>query len=285
MATDVSTVVDRSGQVHTNLSMARLIEISIANRESVLAQSGALVTSTGERTGRSPNDRFFVSHGDSASRIYWGQVNKPVEPEIFDNLVDRVGHHLEGRDLFVVDGYVGADPAHRIKLRVITELAWHALFARQLFRRPEPSELEGFEPDFTVLAAPSYEAVPARDRTNSNAFVGLDLERRQVLAVGTYYAGEIKKSMFTSANYLLPLEGVLPMHCSANVGADGDVALFFGLSGTGKTTLSADPQRRLIGDDEHGWSDNGILDFAGGCYAKCITLSREKEPQIWEAIR
>ena len=285
MVSDRLAGIERPGTVHTNLSTAELIEQSIARGESMLAQSGALVTRTGERTGRSPNDRFFVSHGESAQRIDWGQVNKPVEPEIFDKLMDRVRHHLEGRDLFVVDGYVGADPAHRINLRVIAELAWHALFARQLFRTPEPDELDGFEPDFTVLAAPTYQAVPERDGTNSNAFVGLDLERRQVLAVGTYYAGEIKKSIFTSANYLLPADGVLPMHCSANAGKDGDVALFFGLSGTGKTTLSADPERRLIGDDEHGWSDNGIFNFEGGCYAKCIKLSREKEPQIWDAIR
>ena len=251
----------------------------------MFASSGALVTSTGERTGRSPGDRFFVSHGESAKKIDWGSTNQPIEPDIFDKLFDRVRDHLEGRDLFVFDGYVGADPEHQIKLRVITEFAWHSLFARQLFRRPDPSELEGFEPDFVILAAPSYQAVPERDGTNSDAFIGLDLERRKVLIVGTHYAGEIKKSMFTSANYLMPGAGVLPMHCSANEGADGDVALFFGLSGTGKTTLSADPERRLIGDDEHGWSNNGIFNFEGGCYAKCIDLSREKEPQIWDAIR
>jgi phosphoenolpyruvate carboxykinase (ATP) len=285
MASDRLAGIERPGRVHVNLSAAELVEQSIARDESMLAQSGALVTRTGERTGRSPEDRFFVSHGDSSQKIDWGKVNKPVEPEIFDALMDRVRQHLEGRDLFVVDGYVGADPAHQIKLRVVAELAWHALFARQLFRTPEPEELEGFEPDFMVLAAPSYQAVPERDGTNSNVFVGLDFERRQVLAVGTYYAGEIKKSMFTSANYLLPNEDVLPMHCSANVGKEGDVALFFGLSGTGKTTLSADPERRLIGDDEHGWSENGIFNFEGGCYAKCINLSREKEPQIWDAIR
>ncbi len=204
---------------------------------------------------------------------------------MFDALLDRVRDHLEERELFLVDGYVGADPNHRIKLRVVSELAWHALFARQLFRRPTPEEMDNLEPDFVVVSAPTFEAVPARDETNSDAFIGIDLERKQVLVCGTHYAGEIKKSMFTSANYLLPLQGVLPMHCSANVGAGGDVALFFGLSGTGKTTLSADPERRLIGDDEHGWSDSGIFNFEGGCYAKCINLSEEKEPQIWRAIR
>ena len=284
MAFDLAGI-PRPGKVHTNLSAAALIELSISRGESTLAESGALVTRTGDRTGRSPSDRFFVSHGTAAERIDWGTGNQPVEPEIFDKLFDRIRDHLEGRDLFVVDGFVGADPDHRIKLRVITELAWHALFARQLFRTVEIDQSEEFDADFTVVAAPSFQAVPERDGTNSDAFIGLDLERHQVLICGTFYAGEIKKSMFTSANYLMPMDGVLPMHCSANVGSDGDVALFFGLSGTGKTTLSADPERRLIGDDEHGWSDNGIFNFEGGCYAKCINLTREKEPQIWDAIR
>jgi phosphoenolpyruvate carboxykinase (ATP) len=277
--------IPRPGAVYRNESAPRLIELCVARGEAMLAANGALVASTGDRTGRSPEDRFFVSHGPSKDRIAWGNVNQPVEPGVFDALSDRVRDYLEGRDLFVVDGYVGADPDHRIRLRVIAELAWHALFARQLFRRPEPSELDAFEPDFTVLAAPGFEAVPKRDGTNSETFVGLDLERRKVLICGTRYAGEMKKSLFTSANYLYPQEGVLPMHCSANVGRRGDVALFFGLSGTGKTTLSADPERRLIGDDEHGWSDAGIFNFEGGCYAKCIRLSQDKEPQIWSAIR
>ena len=275
----------KPGNVHRNLSAPRLVELAVARSEGILALSGALCTTTGDRTGRSPKDRFFVAHGDSKDRIDWGQVNLPVEPEIFDRLHARAADHLEGRELFVVDGYVGADPSHRIKLRVVTELAWHALFARQLFRRLEPEEVDGFEPDFTVVGAPTLKAVPERDGTQSEAFVGVDLERRRVLIVGTEYAGEMKKSIFTSGNYLFPLDGVLPMHCSANIGPRGDVSLFFGLSGTGKTTLSADPERRLIGDDEHGWSDNGIFNFEGGCYAKCIDLTREKEPQIWDAIR
>lgn len=273
------------GRVHLNPSASELVELAITREEGLLTNDGALVTETGKRTGRSPADRFFVSHGESAERIHWGTTNQPVEPQVFDALLDRVRGHLEGRELFVLDAFVGADPDHMIKLRVVSELAWHALFARQLFRRPTPSEMESFRPDFMVVSAPSFQAVPERDGTNSDAFVGIDLERKQVLLCGTRYAGEIKKSVFTSANYLLPLQGVLPMHCSANVGADGDVALFFGLSGTGKTTLSADPERRLIGDDEHGWSDNGIFNFEGGCYAKCISLSEEKEPQIWRAIR
>lgn len=285
MASEELAGIKTSGDVLSNLTAAHLIEHSISRGESKFAQSGALVTTTGKRTGRSPGDRFFVSHGPSKDKIEWGTSNRPVQPEVFDKLLDRVKDHLEGRELFVFDGYVGADPKHRIKLRVIAELPWHALFARQLFREPEPSELAEFEAEFIVVAAPSFEAVPERDGTNSEAFIGIDLERRRVLITGTHYAGEIKKSMFTSANYLMPEEGVLPMHCSANVGPEGDVALFFGLSGTGKTTLSADPERRLIGDDEHGWSDDGIFNFEGGCYAKCINLSREKEPQIWDAIR
>ncbi|HEV2754629.1 MAG TPA: phosphoenolpyruvate carboxykinase (ATP) [Actinomycetota bacterium] len=277
--------IDRPGTVHPNPSAPALVEMAVARGEGTLAQSGALVTTTGDRTGRSPKDRFFVSHGPSKDKIEWGPVNQPVERQVFDALHEKVRAHMEGRDLFVIDGYVGADPDHSIRLRVIAEFAWHALFAKQLFRRPELSELEGFEPEFVVLSAPSFDAVPDRDGTNSNAFIGVDLERKQVLICGTHYAGEIKKSIFTSANYLLPEAGVLPMHCSANLGREGDVALFFGLSGTGKTTLSADPERRLIGDDEHGWSDNGVFNFEGGCYAKCIRLSKKNEPQIWEAIR
>ncbi|HZA39331.1 MAG TPA: phosphoenolpyruvate carboxykinase (ATP) [Actinomycetota bacterium] len=277
--------IQRPGTIHLNPSSPELVELAVRRGEGLLAASGALVAKTGSRTGRSPSDRFFVSHGKSKDRIDWGKTNQPVEPEVFDALAQRVRDHLEGRELFVVDGIVGADPKHRIMLRVVTELAWHALFCQQLFRPPEPDELEGFEPEFTLLAAPSFQAVPKRDGTNSDAFIGVDLERSQVLIAGTFYAGEMKKSMFTSANYLFPEQGVLPMHCSANVGPDGHVALFFGLSGTGKTTLSADPSRSLIGDDEHGWSDSGIFNFEGGCYAKCINLTEEREPQIWSAIR
>jgi phosphoenolpyruvate carboxykinase (ATP) len=268
-----------------NPNQALLAELAVERKEGVLADNGALVTKTGSRTGRSPNDRFFVSHGRSKDLIAWGGANSPVTPEAFDALQARVREYLGGKELFVIDGYLGADPDHQIKLRVVTELAWHALFGKQLFRRPGRDELASFEPEFTVLSAPLFHADPERDGTNSEAFVGLDLERKQVLICGTEYAGEMKKSLFTSANYLFPQADVLPMHCSANVGAAGDVALFFGLSGTGKTTLSADPERRLIGDDEHGWSENGIFNFEGGCYAKCIHLNRETEPQIWDAIR
>jgi phosphoenolpyruvate carboxykinase (ATP) len=282
--TKTSASIEQSGTVHRADSAPAFVELAVARAEGRLARSGALVTTTGERTGRSPKDRFFVAHGDSKERIDWGQTNRPVDPEVFDRLEERIEAHLEGRDLFVNDGLLGADPSHSIKLRVISEVAWHALFARQLFRRVEHLSLDSFDPDFTLISAPTFDAVPGRDGTNSNAFIGIDLERRKVLICGTRYAGEIKKSMFTSANYLLPQSDVLPMHCSANLGRGGDVALFFGLSGTGKTTLSADPERRLIGDDEHGWSDDGIFNFEGGCYAKCIGLSEEKEPQIWDAI-
>jgi len=277
--------IQRPGSIYLNPSPSELVELAVRRGEGLLEVSGALVTTTGSRTGRSPKDRFFVSHGKSKDKIDWGKTNQPVEPEVFDALAQRVSDHLEGRELFVVDGILGADPNHRIRLRVVTELAWHALFCRQLFRRPGLDELESFEPEFTLLAAPSFGAVPKRDGTNSDAFIGIDLERKHVLITGSYYAGEMKKSIFTSANYLFPEQGVLPMHCSANVGPDGHVALFFGLSGTGKTTLSADPTRSLIGDDEHGWSDSGVFNFEGGCYAKCINLTEEREPQIWSAIR
>ncbi len=285
MSSETFAGIEGPGKIYKNLSTAELVELSIRRGEGALADTGALVSRTGKRTGRSPKDRFLVSHGPSKDKIDWGSVNRPFEPEAFDALSERARKHLSGKDLFVVDGFVGAEPAHQIKLRVVAEFAWHALFCKQLFRRPTPEELENFEAEFEILAAPTFEADPDVDGTNSEAFVGLDLERKKVLVVGTQYAGEMKKSIFSAGNYLFPQEGVLPMHCSANIGDQGDVALFFGLSGTGKTTLSADQDRRLIGDDEHGWSNNGVFNFEGGCYAKCIDLSDEKEPQIWSAIR
>ncbi|CAN5773579.1 phosphoenolpyruvate carboxykinase (ATP) [soil metagenome] len=277
--------ITSSGDVHFNLSPAELVELALQRGEGSLADSGTLVTATGERTGRSPSDRYFVSHGRARERVAWGDANQPFELDAFEAILARAQAHLGDQELFVVDGYVGADPAHRIKLRVITELAWHALFAHQLFRRPNRDELGGFDPDFVVYSAPRFAAQRERDGTSSDAFVGIDLEGKRVLICGTEYAGEMKKSIFTSANYLMPLEGVLGMHCSANVDDEGRVALYFGLSGTGKTTLSADKGRHLIGDDEHGWSDNGVFNFEGGCYAKCIHLSVEQEPEIWHAIR
>ena len=277
--------ITTSGKIHTDLSVDELIQASLDAGEGKLAATGALVATTGERTGRSPKDRFVVKGGESAGRVDWGAVNQAVEPEVFDSLADKARSHLSGKDLYVVHGYVGADPKHRINLRLVTELAWHALFAKQLFRRPTEDELKEFEPEFELISAPLMQADPQSDGTNSEAFVGLDLDRKKVLIVGTQYAGEVKKSMFSAGNYLFPVDGVLTMHCSANVGSKDDVALFFGLSGTGKTTLSADPERRLIGDDEHGWSEQGVFNFEGGCYAKCINLSEKNEPQIWGAIK
>jgi phosphoenolpyruvate carboxykinase (ATP) len=268
-----------------NLSVPQLIEQSLSRAETKLAQSGALVGYTGRHTGRSPKDRFIVAHGDSKKHIDWGGLNQPIDPQVFDAIWERAHGHLKSRDVFIVDGYVGADPEYRIRVRVTAELAWHALFARQLFRRPLPEELDDFEPEFSLVSVPTFETEPARDGTRSNTFIGLDLERRRVLICGSKYAGEMKKSIFSAANYLFPRRGVLTMHCSSNVDNEGRVALFFGLSGTGKTTLSADEGRALIGDDEHGWSENGIFNLEGGCYAKCINLSADKEPQIYGAIR
>ena len=240
MSLDVAGIKN-PGEVHLNPSPVELVEHAIRRGEAKLSSTGALVAETGKYSGRSPKDRFFVRQSPSAEKIDWGPRNQPFEREKFDALYDRVREHLGGKELFVIDGYIGADPQYRIKLRVVAELAWHALFAQQLFRRPSREELEDFEPEFLSLSSPTFEAVPERDGTRSDTFVGVDLERELVLIVGSGYAGEIKKSIFTSANYLFPEEGALGMHCSANLGDDDQVALFFGLSGTGKTTLSADP--------------------------------------------
>jgi phosphoenolpyruvate carboxykinase (ATP) len=272
------------GRVWRNLSVSQLVEVAVRRGEGELTATGALRVATGKYTGRSPNDKFVVDTPDVHERIWWGN-NVPFDPERFERLYRRVLAYLQQRDLFLFDGFVGAHPRYRLPIRVINELAWQNLFARQLFRRPKAEELATHSPEFTIIAAPGFKADPQVDGTRSEAFIILNFERRLVLIGGTSYAGEIKKSVFTIMNYLLPLKGVLSMHCSANQGAEGDVALFFGLSGTGKTTLSADPERLLIGDDEHGWCDEGIFNFEGGCYAKCIRLSREHEPQIWEAIR
>jgi phosphoenolpyruvate carboxykinase (ATP) len=276
-------------QVHLNLRVAQLVETALLRGEARLAANGALVATTGARTGRSPRDKFIVDDAVTHDSVDWGRVNQPFPPERFEALLERVAHHMRERDLFVQDLYCGADPAYRLPIRVIAEYAWHALFVHQLFVCPEADELKAHAPEFTVIAAPEFEALPQRDGTRSGAFILTDFTRRIVLIGGTKYAGEMKKCIFGVMNFLLPqrslADRVLPMHCSANVGANGDTALFFGLSGTGKTTLSADPARRLIGDDEHGWSPNGIFNFEGGCYAKCVDLSEEKEPEIFHAIR
>jgi phosphoenolpyruvate carboxykinase (ATP) len=273
------------GLVHHNLAPAALCEHAVRRKEGILTSLGAFAAFTGARTGRSPKDKFIVREPSVEAHINWGPVNQPVSPATFAHLRDLVTAYLQNRELFVFDGFAAADPKHRISLRVVSEKAWHNLFARCLFRRPTPAELQSFTPQWTVLHAPDFHPDPARDGTNSEVMVAISFEQKLVVAAGPHYAGEIKKSIFTILNYLLPRAGVLSMHCSANVGAGGDVALFFGLSGTGKTTLSADPERRLIGDDEHGWGDEGVFNIEGGCYAKTIKLSREKEPQIYDAIR
>jgi phosphoenolpyruvate carboxykinase (ATP) len=273
------------GAIHWNLSVPQLVEQSIARNEAVLASNGALVATTGARTGRSPKDKFIVRTPDNADRIAWGKINQPIEPAIFERFLARVSAYLQGREAFVLDAWVGADPAHRLPVRVIAEYAWHELFARQLFIRMTLEEQETNNPAFTVIATPEFLAVPELDGTRTETAILVNFEQGVIIISGTRYAGEIKKSIFGVMNYVLPQQGIFPMHCSANVGATGDVALFFGLSGTGKTTLSTDPERPMIGDDEHGWGENGVFNFEGGCYAKCINLSRKHEPQIWNAIQ
>ncbi len=283
--TQVDLGITNLGTVHWNLSVAQLIEQATARNEAILASNGALVASTGAITGRSPKDKFTVRNATNADRIAWGKINQPIDQQTFDRFRARQSAYLQGRDVFVLDAWAGADPAHRIPIRLVTEYAWHALFAHQLFRRMTPEERGITRPAFTIISTPRFEADPVIDNLRSKTAILVDLEGGLILIAGTEYAGEIKKSIFGVMNYLLPQRGVFPMHCSANVGPAGDVALFFGLSGTGKTTLSADPERRLIGDDEHGWSENGVFNFEGGCYAKCIHLSQTYEPQIWNAIR
>jgi phosphoenolpyruvate carboxykinase (ATP) len=272
------------GRTHFNLSPALLVENSLRLNEAKLAANGAIVGFT-NRTGRSPKDKFVVKDDITADKIAWGPVNAPFEPEKFDALYDRVMEHLRGRELFVQDLFCGADPSYRLPVRIVTEYAWHNLFVRQLFIRPTLQELKQHHPEFTVICAPEFKSDPKRDGVNSEVFILVNFTRRTVLIGGTSYAGEMKKSIFGIMNFLLPPRNVFPMHCSANVGRNGVSALFFGLSGTGKTTLSADPSRALLGDDEHGWSAQGIFNFEGGCYAKCIKLSRKNEPQIWDALR
>jgi phosphoenolpyruvate carboxykinase (ATP) len=273
--------------VYWNLPPARLVELAVQRGEAKLAAEGPLVCLTGQHTGRSPNDRFIVRDAETDGDIWWGDVNKPFDREKLDALFERALEHVKERDLFVFDGYAGADSRYRLNVRVITENAWHNLFARNMFIREESGDvLSSFEPSFTVLNVASLDAEPQRDGTRTSTFILLDLAKRRVLIGGTQYAGEIKKSIFSVMNYYLPKQGVFPMHCSANYGATkDDVALFFGLSGTGKTTLSADPNRTLIGDDEHGWTDQGVFNFEGGCYAKVIRLSPEGEPEIYETTR
>ncbi len=270
--------------VYWNLPPAALVEEAVRRGEGVLTPAGAVAVLTVPHTGRSPRDKFVVEEPSSASHIWWGPVNQPLSEAHFERLYTRMTTYFQNRDVFVLDAAVAAHPRYRLPIRVITEHAWHSLFAHHLFLRLGPEEIARHEPAFTVLHAPGLRANPETDGTRSETFIVLHFGRRLVLIGGTRYAGEIKKSIFTVLNYLLPLQGVLSMHCSANVGPDGDVALFFGLSGTGKTTLSSDPERRLIGDDEHGWGEDGVFNFEGGCYAKTIRLRADQEPLIWNAV-
>ena len=269
-----------------NLPAEALYEEAVFRGEGRVSQSGPLVVLSGKHTARAASDKFIVRESSSEGHVWWGEYNRPFNPEKFDELFSRIQGFLQGRDLFVQDCYAGADSNHRLGVRVISELAWHSLFARNLFLRPATNdEHRRFIPDFTVICAPTFRGMQSIDTTATSTFIILNLKQKLCLIGDTSYGGEIKKSVFTILNYQLPLEGILPMHCSANVGQNGKVALFFGLSGTGKTTLSADPQRRLIGDDEHGWSNEGIFNFEAGCYAKVIHLSPTAEPEIYAATR
>lgn len=277
--------IQNVNNVYWNSSTPALYEEAIRRREGHLAHLGPLVVRTGQHTGRSPKDKFVVREPSSAEHIWWGKVNQPMEQEQFDTLYLRLLAYLQGKDLFVQDCFAGADSEYRLPIRIITETAWHSLFARNMFIQAKPDETFNHIPEFTVISAPGFHAIPEIDGTRSEVFVVINFDQRIVLIGGTQYAGEIKKSIFTVMNYLLPQRHILSMHCSANIGKDGDTAIFFGLSGTGKTTLSADPSRTLIGDDEHGWSDQGIFNFEGGCYAKVINLSAQAEPEIYETTR
>jgi phosphoenolpyruvate carboxykinase (ATP) len=268
-------------RVYRNLTPSQLYEHAVRRREGVVTASGPFAAVTSPHTGRSPNDKFIVQEPSSSEHIWWGKVNQPIAPQYYERLKADVEAHLQGQELFIRDVYAGADPSYRLPIRFITPNAWHALFVYNMFLRPVDGELSRFKPGFQVLHAPEFQADPAVHGTRSGTFIVVNLGEGTILIGGTRYAGELKKSIFSILNYLLPRQGVLSMHCSANVGAAGDCALFFGLSGTGKTTLSADPERQLIGDDEHGWSDHGIFNFEGGCYAKVIRLSRDGEPEIY----
>jgi phosphoenolpyruvate carboxykinase (ATP) len=271
-------------RVKWNLSDAALYEEAVRRQEGVIAAHGPLACRTGQHTGRSPNDKFVVRESSSEADIAWGKINQPMEEAQWDTLHHDFLASLKGKELYVLDAFAGADPQYRLPIRVITEYAWHSLFCRNLFI-VDPSGAWPHTPQFTVMDSPSFRADPARHGTRGESVIALNFAKKLVLVGSTSYAGEMKKSIFSVLNYILPLQDVLPMHCSANIGAGGDVALFFGLSGTGKTTLSSDPQRGLIGDDEHGWSEQGVFNFEGGCYAKTIKLSVDAEPQIYATTR
>lgn len=272
-------------KVHRNLPVNDLVEMAVQKNEGIVTSTGSLAVKTGKFTGRSPDDRYIVYDDETHENVDWGKINHQFPTGKFDKIFEKMKNFVNGKEIFVFDGFAGADIENRLAIRVITDHAWQSLFARQLFVRPTSDELETHQPEFTVMSITDFESIPEVDGTNSNIFIMINLSKRLVLIGGTSYAGEIKKSIFSVMNYILPPRGVFPMHCSANIGKNGDTALFFGLSGTGKTSLSADNNRMLIGDDEHGWSAKGTFNFEGGCYAKCINLNEESEPQIWNAIK
>ena len=271
--------------VYRNLEPAQLVEHALRRGEGQLSNTGALCVRTGKYTGRSPNDKFIVDSEGVHDDIAWGKINVPTTQAVFDALYEKMVAYLQNREIFVFDGFAGADTRHTKAFRIVNELASQNLFIHQLLLRPTAEQLADYKADFTIICVPGFKCDPQRDHTHSEAAIMIDYEKKLVLIAGSQYAGEIKKSVFSVMNYLMPKEGVFPMHCSANIGKDGDSAIFFGLSGTGKTTLSADPNRKLIGDDEHGWADESVFNFEGGCYAKCIDLTEESEPEIYRAIR
>lgn len=286
MVESTNEVVKMQSKSRTNLCIKELVDIALARGEGELASNQALVVKTGARTGRSPKDRFIVKDDVTETQVDWNNINQPLNPERFDALWQKALHYLDSKDThFTSYLKVGAHDSFGIPVKVITELAWHSLFAYVLFIRPENRVVTNEPNQWTILSTPGFKTNPAQDGVNSDAAVILNFSKKRILICGTYYAGEIKKAMFSVLNFILPPNDILPMHCAANAGKNGETALFFGLSGTGKTTLSADPERFLIGDDEHGWGEDGIFNFEGGCYAKCIDLSQEREPLIWDAIR
>ena len=274
-----------STHVYRNLAPSKLSELAVKNGEVKLTNTGAVAALSGKYTGRSPFDRFVVEEETTRDLIEWGEVNVPIEEEKFDRIYDKITAYLQNKDIYVFDGFAGADKDYRLGVRVINEYAYQNLFIRNLLIVPSDEELANFEAGFTVICAPGFKCDPEIDGTNSEAAIIINFKKKIIVIAGSKYCGEIKKSIFSVMNFILPQKNVFPMHCSANMGKDGDTAIFFGLSGTGKTTLSADPNRSLIGDDEHGWSENGVFNFEGGCYAKCINLSKEHEPEIWNAIK
>ena len=286
MSLDLSYLgITATKEIYRNLPVAILTEKALARGEGTLSNTGALVVKTGKYTGRSANDKFIVDTPAVHDEIAWGKVNRPIDKATYDAIYSKVVAYLQNREIFVFDGFAGADEKYMQRFRIINELASQNLFIHQLLRRPTEEDLVDFKPDFTIIAAPGFKCIPEIDGTRSEAAILVNYEEKMVVICGSQYAGEIKKSVFSVMNYILPKMGVFPMHCSANIGHDGDSAVFFGLSGTGKTTLSADPNRKLIGDDEHGWADDSVFNFEGGCYAKCINLSKEKEPDIYNAIK